>query len=130
MQYQQLEKIKSQHPSSRKFIDELAGYLDAELAEGRERIIPSLAARRLGISEAEALALLKLFDDAGLLRAAYDVVCVKTKVVLASVHSKSELKDLFPIHCEFCAAEHRRDEVAIELVFEIANLARHKDAVA
>jgi hypothetical protein len=130
MQYQQLDKIKSQHPSFRNLIDKLANYLDAELAEGRERIIPSLTAQHLGLSDAETLALLKLFDDAGLVRAAYDVVCDKTKIVLSTVHSKSELKDLFPIPCEFCGSEHQPDDVTIELVFEITPQARQKDAVA
>jgi hypothetical protein len=129
MQYLKLESIKSKHPRLSKLIDELAAYIEGELDQGRSRVVPSLAARQLKLSEAETLGLLAMFEDAGLVSARYEVVCKKNNVVLATAHKRSELKDLLPIHCEFCEAEHEADDVSVELVFEIVPQAA-RDAVA
>jgi hypothetical protein len=130
MQSQKLESIKSKHPRLRELIDRLAGYIEAEFAEGVSRVVPALAARHLGLSEAETLGLLAMFEDAGIVRAAYEIICRRTNVVLATAHKRSEIADLLPIHCQFCDGEHDADDIAVELVFEIMPQMAQRNAVA
>lgn len=119
MQFQQLERIKSKHPRLSPQIDALAHYISSELEEGRKRIVPALAAARVGRSEAETLAVMMLFEDAGLLSHRYEIVCERTRTVLLSVSDKSELERVLPLYCKFCDCEHNADDLRIELVFDV-----------
>jgi hypothetical protein len=119
MQFQQLENIKSEHPSLSPSIDALANYIGSEVDEGRTRIVPALAATYVKRSEAQTIALLMLFEDAGLLNHQFDVVCTRNNAVLLSLPDLSDLQSHLPLHCELCDSEHDGDDLRIELVFEV-----------
>jgi hypothetical protein len=119
MSLRELENIKSKQPHLRQQIDGLETFLAKELAAGRTRVVPTLVARHLRLSEAEMLAILMMFEDAKLLRSTYEVVCKKSEAVLAVAHNKAELKDLFPIYCSLDDEKHGPEDLRIELVFEI-----------
>ncbi len=130
MQFQKLGNIRAKHPRLRKLIDDLAAYIEAQLANGADKFVPALVARHLGVSEAQALGLLAAFEDEGLVRSAYEVVCKGTSTVLATVHSKSQLAELLPIHCEFCDSDHGADDLSVELVFEVVAAPAQRNAFA
>lgn len=125
MQFQQLERTKSNHPRLRPLLEGLETYVCREVDEGRTRIVPALAATALNKSEAETLALLMLFEDAGVLTHEYDIVCKRTNAVLKTVTDKSELEDALRVGvpCQLCDAEHGYDDVRTELVFEVTPVA-------
>lgn len=119
MQFQQLERTKSNHPRLRPLLETLETYIGHEVEDGRTRIVPALAATSLRKSEAETLALLMLFEDAGVLTHEYDIVCKRTGAVLKTVADKSELENAIPVPCQLCDAEHGSDDLRTELVFEV-----------
>ena len=121
MQFQQLENIKSKHPSLSLRIDALANYISRELEEERTRIVPALAAVYLKRSEAETTALLMLFEDAGLLEHRFDIVCTRNNSVVLSLPDLSDLQNRLPAHCELCGSEHDGDDLRVELVFEVTS---------
>lgn len=126
MQFQQLEKIKSKHPSLSSLIDSLANYICHEVDEGRTRIVPGLAATYMKRSEAEATALLMLFEDAGLLRHQFDVVCTRNDAVLLSFPDLSDLQNHIPLHCQLCDSEHDSEDLRVELAFEVTSVQAFK----
>jgi len=119
MQFPQLENIKSHHPSLSASIDALANYVRSEVDDGRNRIVPALAATYVKRSEAQTIALLMLFEDAGLLKHRFDVVCTRNDAVLLSLPDLAELHNHLPLRCELCDEEHGPDDLRIELVFEV-----------
>ena len=120
MQFPQLESIKSKHPRLSPKLDALANYIGGELNEGRTRIVPALAAVALKQGEAETLALLMLFENAGVLTHQYELICKRSNAVLATVSSLTEVEDEFPVYCQLCDCEHGDDDVRAELVFQVA----------
>jgi hypothetical protein len=123
MPFPRLERTKLNHPRLRPQLELLETYIGGEVEEGRTRIVPALAATALKKSEAETLALLMLFEDAGVLTHEYDIVCKRTGAVLKTVADKSELEDEFHVPCQLCDVEHGCDDLRTELVFEVASAA-------
>lgn len=119
MQFQALERTKLNHPRLRPLLEALESYIAHEVDEGRTRIVPALAAASLKKSEAETLALLMLFEDAGMLAHEYDIVCKRTGAVLKTVSDKSELEDALAVSCQLCDTKHGSDDLRTELVFEV-----------
>jgi hypothetical protein len=119
MQFQQLERTKSNHPRLRPLLETLETYIGREVEDGRTRIVPALAATSLRKSEAETLALFMLFEDAGVVTHEYDIVCKRTGAVLKTVTDKSKLEDAFRAPCQLCDTEHGSDDLRTELVFEV-----------
>jgi hypothetical protein len=123
-----LENIKAKHKNLGDKIDVLADLI----RKAEENVlIPRVVARHLRLSEADTLALLMLFEDAGWIRHRYDVLCPKIKAVLFSVYDKRELTEN-EYECKFCGIEHSCDDLEIELVFEILSAEKnaHTDAAA
>jgi hypothetical protein len=118
-----LENIKAKHKSLSDKLDSLADMIQ-KAGEHGDVLIPRVVARQLRISEADALALLMLFEDAGWIRHRYDVLCPKSRAVLFSVYDKNEIADE-EYECKFCGAEHACDDLEIELVFEIPAAGRN-----
>jgi hypothetical protein len=125
MQFQQLERTKSNHPRLRPLLEALETYICREVDGGRTRIVPALAARALNKSEAETLALLMLFEDSGVLTHEYDIVCKRNNAVLKTVTDKSKLEDALRVGvpCQLCDLEHGPDDLRTELVFEVTSAA-------
>jgi hypothetical protein len=119
MQFQRLERTKLNHPRLRLQLESLETYIGREVDEGRTRIVPALAAVYLKKSEAETLALLMLFEDAGVLTHEYEIVCTRTGAVLKTVSDISALEEALRIPCPLCDAEHGPDDLRTELVFEV-----------
>ena len=77
-------------------------------------------------SEAEATALLMLFEDAGLLRHQFDVVCTRNDAVLLSFPDLSDLQNHIPLHCQLCDSEHDSEDLRVELAFEVTSVQAFK----
>ena len=122
MQFQQLENIRSKHPSLSPLIDTLANYISGEIDEGRTRIVPALAATYMKRSEAEATALLMLFEDAGLLNHQFDIICTRNNAVVLTLPDLSDLQRRLPLHCQLCDRDHESDDLRVELVFEVTSV--------
>jgi hypothetical protein len=125
MQFRQLERTKSNHPRLRPLLDALETYIGREVEDGRTRIVPALAATALNKSEAETLALLMLFEDAGVLTHEYEIICKRTNTVLKTVTDKSKLEDALRagVPCHLCDVEHGSDDLRTDLVFEVTSAA-------
>jgi hypothetical protein len=128
MQFQQLENIKSKHPSLSPQIDALANYISSELEEGRTRIVPALAAVYLKRSEAEATALLMLFEDARLLEHRFDIVCTRNDSILLILRDLADLQNRLPLHCQLCDCDHGdSEELRVDLVFVVTSVQVFKE---
>jgi hypothetical protein len=79
------------------------------------------------VSEADALGLLTLFEDAKIVQHRYDLMCVPTSAVIASFKSLNEIPN--EIECRYCGDEHDGERLRVELVFEILR-ERSADAAA
>lgn len=93
------------------------------LAKGIGAVEPKLVAAALNISEAEALALMLLFERAGVLRHRYEIACPRSKAVIATVDDKdgiaTALEGLEGEPCNFCDETHDLDELEIDVIFSI-----------
>jgi hypothetical protein len=111
-----LEAVKRKHPKLAEQIDRLAAYLAEQQRAGTTDFLPKLVAVKLGISEAAALGLLMLLEEAGLLSHEYHVLCKATNALIGSARSLSEIEDLY--ECDFCGKEHSAEQdIKVELVF-------------
>ncbi len=118
MPSKKLENFSKTNPSLAPYINKLYDYLRYLSEHDRKEIIPRVAAVQLGLSEADTLGLLTLFQDAGLVKPRYDIVCTRTDSVIDSVYSLDEVPD--KVDCQICDRQHEADDVRVELVFEIA----------
>lgn len=117
-QFQRLERIRAENPRLGAGIDALSDYLNQLSLRGQKEVEPFLAAQALHITEARALGLLKLFEDAGVVRHSYNVYCGKQRTFLASAAEKADIPA--SIYCKFCDTEHcRPDDLEVELVFVV-----------
>jgi len=112
-----LESFSERNSTLAPLIEQLDSYLTWLVEHNVTEVIPRVAAAKLGISEADALALLGLFLEAGLVKPRYDLVCTVTKSVLGSYYSRDEIPD--DAECRLCDRQHDADELRVELVFEI-----------
>jgi hypothetical protein len=119
MQSTRLESFSRVNPSMAPLVEELRSYLSWLQEHGESVVIPRVAAVRLHISEADALALLGLFREDRIVRARYDLVCSSTRTVVASYYSIDDIPD--EIGCPLCGDSHHADTLKIELVFEIVH---------
>jgi hypothetical protein len=117
MPSKKLEAYSSSHPSLAPYIQKLEEYIQWLREQGITEVVPRVAAAKLGLSEADALALLSIFRDAGMVRPRYDLICRRTQSTLASFYSLDEIPD--EVHCEECGQDHDGDDIRVELVFEI-----------
>jgi hypothetical protein len=89
---------------------------------GQKELEPYLAAQALHTTEAFALGLLKLFEDAGLLKHSYNIYCGKQRTFLANVWEKEDIPSV--IYCKFCDEEHcDPNDFEVELVFTVEDSA-------
>jgi len=118
MQSKKLESFSKRNPKVASLVEKLEEYIRWLAERGIKEVIPRVAAAQLGISEADTLGLLSLFQDAGLVKPRYDLVCKKTNSVLGSFYSLDEVPD--NVDCQICGKEHDADDLRVDLVFEIA----------
>lgn len=129
MQSDKLERAKRERPTLAPLIDKVAAYLDSLAARGVGAAEPKLVAAALSISEAEALALMLLFERAGLLKRRYEIVCPDTHAVLATVDSKDEIAaalEELDEACKFCEKTHDLDDLEVDVVFSIVSSVKGK----
>lgn len=117
MQSRKLETMSKRKPTLAPLIEQLEEYLNSLENQNIEQVVPRVAAAKLHISEADALALLGLFQEAGVVRPRYDLVCLPTRSVLSSYYKRTEIPDTE--FCKICGTEHDCDGLRVELVFEI-----------
>jgi hypothetical protein len=129
MPFPELEKYKRQSPRLAETLSATEVYL-RELLDRPIRstesldhaafdIVPVLLAKSLGVEEGYAIALLKVFEDAGIILHSYDVYCPNTDNFIASFHSKNDLPE--SLECPFeVGTEHSIDEYFVELIFHFA----------
>lgn len=129
MPFPELEKYKQQSPRLAHSLSEVEVYLNEVLSrevrspEGIDHaafdIVPVLLAKSLGVDEGYALALLRVFEEAGIIVHRYDVYCPNTENFISSFYSKHDLPDL--IECPFeVRTEHSINEYHVELIFHFA----------
>ncbi len=99
-------------------------YLETELtrkkvdpSEPARAIVPYTLAKRLRIDEPTALTLLTIYEDAGVVKLSYNVLCPDTDSFLGSFKSYSELPPtiLCPHHTP--EKEHTKSEYFVDLVY-------------
>jgi hypothetical protein len=117
MPSEKLETFSKENPQLAPRIRALEEYLQWQKDRGVKEIIPRVAAAKLGISEADTLGLLTLFEDASLVKHRYDLVCATSDGSIESFDSLDEIPD--ELYCRFCGDQHCSDDLRIELVFEI-----------
>jgi hypothetical protein len=113
------ESVKRNNPDLSNFLDRLVGYIRTQIRSGQPFIVPKLAAAGLGINEGEAFVLLELMARGHVLRRVYNLYCIKTGVLLATVSDPRALDDI--PRCDDCDAEHDKSELKVEIAFEIEN---------
>lgn len=117
-QFPKLQKIEARYPNLATVVDKVARYIRGRVELGLSDVAPQLLASFLGWSEAEALAILMLFEKEGLLEPIYKIYCHANGTLLKRVKNKNEIPD--SIYCKFCDADHNDpDMFDIELEFEI-----------
>lgn len=129
MPFPELEKYKRQSPQLADSLSAAEVYL-RELLDRPIRstdglnhaafdIVPVLLAKSLGIEEGYALALLRVFEEAGIIVHRYDVYCPHTDIFIESYYSKHDLPEY--IECPFeVRTKHSIDEYFVELIFHFA----------
>jgi hypothetical protein len=122
-----LENFSRKHPELAPLVQKLAEFVEAQSVRGVRELIPRVVAAKLGISEADALGLLTLFEDARVVKHRYDLLCVRNGVVIKSFESLNEIPGA--IECRYCGDEHDAEGLRVELVFEILR-ERSADAAA
>jgi hypothetical protein len=119
---QRLERIKTEHAKLSESIDALGEYINRLRLRGQRELEPYLASQALRKTEAFVLGLLKLFEDAGLLKHSYNIYCGKHRAFLANVPEKEDIPST--LYCRFCDEEHRKpDDFEVELVFTVEDSA-------
>jgi hypothetical protein len=118
MPSKKLENFSRRNPELAPFVQKLAEYIRWLSDHNVNVLVPRVAAAQLGISEADTLGLLSLFQDAGLVQPRYQLVCKRTSSVLGSYDSLKKVPD--NIECSVCGEEHDADDLRVDLVFEIA----------
>jgi hypothetical protein len=118
MRSKKLESFSKQNPKLAPLVEKLEEYIQWLAERGIKEVIPRVAAAQLGVSEADTLGLLSLFQDAGLVKPRYDLVCKATSSVVGSFYSLDEVPD--EVDCQICGKEHDADDLRVDLVFEIA----------
>jgi hypothetical protein len=127
MLFPELEKYKRQSPRLADSLSATEVYLRDLLdrpirsKEGFDHaafdIVPVLLAKSLGVEEGYALALLRIFEEAGIVVHRYDVYCPNTENLIASFYSKHDLPEY--IECPFeVRTEHSIDEYLVEVIFQ------------
>ena len=113
---QRLDRIRAENPKLSQYVNALADYIYRLRLRGQKEFEPHLASQALHTTEAFALGLFKLFEDAGLLKHSYNIYCAKQRAFLASVPEKEDIPSV--ISCKFCDAEHcDPEDFEVELVF-------------
>jgi hypothetical protein len=120
MPLSKLEAVKQKYPRVAKQLDDLFAYLSAQQQNGITDFLPKLTAVKLNTSEAVALGLLRVFEDAGILSHEYHILCKRTGALIAALPSLSNIADSY--ECNFCGDEHGIDDLKVELVFKPSHL--------
>ena len=113
------ELVKRENPGLAELLDRLMAYIQFQIEEGQEFILPKLAAAALGLNDGEAYVLLETLAKGAVLQRAFNVYCKKTGMLLATVHSEDELREV--PHCDYCDCDHEAQDLRLELAFEVAN---------
>jgi len=112
------ERVKAKYGGLSDLLDRMTAYVRHQVRSGQEFIIPKLAAAALKINEGEAFVLLKLMVVGGVLNQQYNIYCRKNDVLLESVDSLDDLDNIK--YCDFCDAQHKSDELYLEIAFRPA----------
>jgi hypothetical protein len=112
-----LDSFSKRNPKLAPFVEKLRGHLSWLKEHDVGEVLPRVAAVDIGLSEADTVALLGLFEKAGLVKRRYDLVCEATREVVGSYESLEEIPD--QVDCKICGREHGADDLRIELVFPI-----------
>jgi len=128
MPSKKLENFSRRNPELAPLVRKLADYIQWLSEQNIKELIPRVAAAQLGVSEADTLGLLSLFQDAGIVEPRYHLVCKATGSVLGSYRSLDEVPD--SIECNVCGKEHDSDDLRVDLAFEITPQGRAANAAA
>lgn len=128
MSFLDLDNYQQQNPNLPSKLSDLLpkldSYLERELsqrktAESKDEkdIVPVTLAQKFEINEGIALALLMVYENAGVVMPDYHVLCPDSDDFLATFKSPKELPET--IHCPFHAPEqeHDKTEYHVDLVF-------------
>lgn len=113
------EHVKKRHPGLSELLDRVGEYIQFQIRDRQEYLIPKLAAAALHLSDGEAFVLLDLLAKGDVLRRIYNVYCRKNNALLATVDSFEALDQLS--HCDFCDAEHDASDLKVEVAFAPAS---------
>jgi hypothetical protein len=112
------ELAKRNNPGLADLLDRLMSYVDRQIESGQNFFVPKLAAAALGLNDGEAYVLLEILAKAGVLRRVFNVYCRPNGVLIATVHSEDELKEV--PHCDECDRDHEPQDLRLEVAFEVA----------
>jgi hypothetical protein len=121
-----LGHYQKKFPELKDLLPKFDSYLEAALSAAQEKgakdvdIVPAQVAKKLGIKEGLALALLMLAEEEGVVESAYQLFCPTTDNFLGEYKS---LKDTpAQIECPYHSREtvHDSDEYLVDAVFHFA----------
>jgi|ERR1700686_1721585 len=119
MPSKKLETFSKHNPKLAPLVQRLEEHMRWLVGQRISEVIPRVAAAQLGISEADTLGLLTLFQNAGLVKPRYDLVCKPTSSVVGSFYSLDDVPDR--VECQFCGKDHDADDLRVDLVFELSH---------
>lgn len=111
------ELVKRNNPALANLLDRLMSYIRDQTVHGQKFFLPKLAAASLRRNDGEAYVLLEILTKAGILRRVFNVYCTPKDELLATVCSEDELDQI--AHCDECDRDHERQELRLQLAFEL-----------
>lgn len=115
MQSVRLERVKAEHPEIAALFDKLNSYINDQMSNGEEFIVPKLAGAALHLTDGEAYVLLRMMADAGIVRQVYNVYCREQGIYITTIESMAALEDV--PYCDDCDTQHDPHELTVEIAF-------------
>lgn len=115
MPFPKLERVKAKHREASELLERMAAYIRHQVESGQEFVTPKLAAAAIGVNKGEAFVLLKMLEEAGLLRQQFNVYCRNQGILLKSVDTLDDLDKIQ--RCDFCDKQHHSNEFEVEIAF-------------
>lgn len=110
-------KIKVLLPKLDQYLQKELGRKKTDKKEPTRDIVPNTLAKTLKIDEAVALALLMIYENAGVVQPNYYVLCPETDNFLGTFKSPRDLPEI--IYCPYHdpPKEHDKSEYYVDLIF-------------
>lgn len=118
MRLKELEKLQTSYPSLKELLPKFEEYL-ISLSDNDDNsdVVPVIVGRHLGIDEYLALAIISLFDKAGLLKRVYQIYCVHNNTIIQEYYRKEDIPS--SVYCPYHDTEE--DDYELELVFQLTD---------